>query len=290
MEPRRFFRSVKNLHLVSSKLVEGILSGNYRSVFHGTGIEFDEVREYVEGDDARLIDWNVSSRLGSLHTKVFREERELILFLVVDVSASLRWGSSASKRELASLVGGLLCVAAVQNNDRVGALFFTDRIERWVPPRKGKKHAARLVHDLLTLRPRGRGSDLPKAIRAVLESMKRRGICVVISDFKTPVVWKELLLLARKHDVIAAMLSDPLDAEFPSSGLVEIEDVESGAVVVGMGSSKGFRDAYRSYGTANRLMWEEGFARRGIDLLRIDTGDDPALALIEFFDKRRSGR
>ncbi len=287
MERKNFFRSVKNLHLVSSKLVEGILTGDYRSVFRGFGIEFDEVREYVYGDDARLIDWNVSSRMSSPYTKVFREERELILSLVVDVSASLSSGSVATKRELASLVAGLLCVAAVQNNDRVGALFFSDRIEKWVPPRKGRKHAARLVHDLLTLTPAGSGSDLPLAVRTALESMKRRGICVILSDFKTPVVWRELTLLARRHDVIAAMLTDPLDLEFPRTGLVELADSESDRVLVARGGSKAFRDAYCAYWSANRLQWEEGFARRGIDLLALDTGGDAAKSLIGFFERRR---
>jgi len=287
MERKNFFRSVKNLHLVSSKLVEGILSGDYRSVFRGFGIEFDEVREYVYGDDARLIDWNVSSRMASPYTKVFREERELILSLVVDVSASLTSGTSATKRELASLVAGLLCVAAVQNNDRVGALFFSDRIEKWVPPRKGRKHAARLVHDLLTLEAKGSGSNLPLAVRTALESMKRRGICVLLSDFKTPVVWRELTLLARRHDVIAAMLIDPLDLEFPPTGMVELADAESDKILVARGGSRAFRDAYRSYWSANRLQWEEGFARRGIHLLALDTGGDPAKELIAFFERRR---
>lgn len=287
MERERLFRSVKNLHLVSSKLVEGLLTGNYRSVFRGFGIEFDEVREYVFGDDARLIDWNVSSRLGSPYTKVFREERELILTLVVDVSPSVSSGTSATKRELSSLVAGLLCVAAVQNNDRVGALFFSDRIEKWIPPRKGRKHAARLVHDLLTLEPSGIGSDLPRAVRTVLESMKRRGICVLLSDFKTPVVWRELTLLARHHDVIAALLTDPIDLDFPSSGLIELADTESDRVLLARGRSKGFRDSYRAHWSAHRILWEEGFARRGIDLLPLETGGDPALELISFFERRR---
>ena len=148
MEKRRIFRNLHNLHLVSSKLVESLLAGNYRSLFRGPGIEFDEVREYVEGDDIRQIDWNVSSRMSSPYTKVFREERELILFLIVDVSASLRIGSEESKRELAAYAAGLLAAAAVQNNDRVGSVFFSDRIEKWIPARKGRRHAARLVQDL----------------------------------------------------------------------------------------------------------------------------------------------
>ena len=247
MEERKIFRNLRNLHLVSSKLIESLLAGNYRSLFRGPGIEFDEVREYVEGDDTRQIDWNVSSRMASPYTKIFREERELILFLLVDVSASLGIGTEESKRDLAVFVAGLLAAAAVRNSDRVGGLLFSDRIEKWIPARKGRRHAARLVQDLLTAEPVGRGSDLPAAIRTVLESMKRRGICMIISDFRTPVVWKEMSLLARRHDVIALMIVDPLDEEFPARGLVELQDVESGDMIVAAGYSPRFRRMYREY-------------------------------------------
>jgi len=288
MIERRIFRNVRNLHLVSSKLIDSLLAGNYRSLFRGQGIEFDEVREYVYGDDARLIDWNVSSRLGSPFTKIYREERELTLFLVIDVSASLDAGSAESKRAVASYTAGLLAASAIHNNDRVGATLFSDRIEKWVPARKGRRHAARLVQDVLTFTPQGKGSDLPRAVRAVLESMKRRGICFIISDFRTPVVWRELSLLARRHDVIAVMLTDPADSEFPAKGLVELADSESGESLAAPGYSKGFRRAYSAYYHALQAGWDEGFRRRGIDCLRIATGEDAALALIDFFSRRRA--
>ncbi len=287
MEERKIFRNLRNLHLVSSKLVESLLAGNYRSLFRGPGIEFDEVREYVEGDDARQIDWNVSSRMASPYTKIFREERELILFLVVDVSASLSIGSLESKRQLAVYVAGLLSAAAVRNNDRVGGVLFSDRIEKWIPARKGRRHAARLVQDLLTAEPVGRGSDLPAAIRTVLESMKRRGICVIISDFRAPVVWKEMSLLSRKHDVIALMMVDPLDEEFPARGLVELQDVESGDMLVAPGYSRRFRNRYRDYFSGLQEEWEDGLRRRNIEVLKLRTGEDPAPELIGFFERRR---
>jgi uncharacterized protein (DUF58 family) len=287
MEERRVFRNLHNLHLVSSKLIESLLAGNYRSLFRGPGIEFDEVREYVEGDDIRQIDWNVSSRMSSPYTKIFREERELTLFLVVDVSASLGIGSEESKRDLAVYSAGLLAAAAVRNNDRVGGVLFSDRIEKWIPARKGRRHAARLVQDLLTIEPAGRGSDLPAAVRTVLESMKRRGICVIISDFRTPVIWKEMGLLARRNDVIALMMSDEIDDEFPARGLVELQDVESGELLVAPGYSRRFRDAYHNYSRGLQEEWVGGFRRRGIEFLKLSTGEDPAPQLIEFFRRRR---
>ncbi|HUX20917.1 MAG TPA: DUF58 domain-containing protein [Spirochaetia bacterium] len=287
MEERRVFRNLHNLHLVSSKLIESLLAGNYRTLFRGPGIEFDEVREYVEGDDIRQIDWNVTSRMSSPYTKIFREERELTLFLVVDVSASLGIGSEESKRDLAVYTAGLLAAAAVRNNDRVGGVLFSDRIEKWIPARKGRRHAARLVQDLLTNKPAGRGSDLPAAVRTVLESMKRRGICVIISDFRTPVIWKEMGLLARRHDVIALMMSDEIDDEFPARGLVELQDVESGELLVAPGYSRRFRSAYSNYSRELHEEWVGGFRRRGIEYLRLSTGEDPAPQLIEFFQRRR---
>lgn len=287
MEERKIFRNLRNLHLVSSKLIESLLAGNYRSLFRGPGIEFDEVREYVEGDDTRQIDWNVSSRMASPYTKIFREERELILFLLVDVSASLGIGTEESKRDLAVFVAGLLAAAAVRNSDRVGGLLFSDRIEKWIPARKGRRHAARLVQDLLTAEPVGRGSDLPAAIRTVLESMKRRGICMIISDFRTPVVWKEMSLLARRHDVIALMIVDPLDEEFPARGLVELQDVESGDMIVAAGYSPRFRRMYREYFGDLQREWEEGLRKRNVEVLKLVTGEDPAPRLISFFERRR---
>ena len=207
---------LRQLQLVAQRLVESLLAGNYRSVFRGPGIEFDEVREYVEGDDARLIDWNVSSRFGSAFTKTFREEREMTLFLVVDVSPSLEFGSRPrSMRDIALVSSALLTLAAVQNNDKVGGLLFTDRIETWVSPAKGRNHAMRLLQDIIAVEPAGRGSDLSLALRTVSESLKRRGIVIVISDFLTADYQRELALMAKRHDVIALRVSDPIEQELP---------------------------------------------------------------------------
>jgi uncharacterized protein (DUF58 family) len=287
-EGDRFFKQVRRLELVSTKLVESLLAGNYRSVFRGTGIEFDEVRDYVLGDDVRRIDWNVTSRMGNPYTKTYREEREINLFLMVDMSASLYTGSGVEpKNRVALLVFAILAMSAIANNDKVGGIFFSDRIERWVPPRKGKKHVLRLVNDLLTLKPAGRGSDLKLALRTVSESLKRRGICVIISDFKTEGYWPELGHCARKHDVIAVKLFDKADFVFPESGVMELEDPETGDVMISEGLFKSFRSRYNEFWEKHHQKWKRECHRRGVETLTIGTSDDAGLKLVQFFKKRR---
>jgi uncharacterized protein (DUF58 family) len=290
MNSAHFFKQVKRIELVSTRLVESLLSGNYRSVFRGTGIEFDEVREYVPGDDSRLIDWNVTSRMGTPYTKTFREERELNLFLMVDISASLRYSSGEKPKNRAALqIFAILAVSAVLNNDRVGAIFFSDRIERWVTPGKGKKHVLSLLNYLIGCHPLGKGTDLSLAIRTVAESLKRRGICVLISDFKTESYWDELSHLARKHDVIAVKLFDAVDYEFPEVGVVELEDPETGDAILAEGFSMNFRRRYRQFWEDHHYQWLEQCHRRGVETVEIGTSDDPGMKLVRFFQRRKKG-
>ncbi len=288
MNNLELFSKIKNLPLVSSRLVDGFLSGNYRSVFKGPGLEFDEVREYVEGDDARFIDWNVTSRLGIPYTKTFREEREIVLFLIVDVSASLMSGSGKfKKQDTAAILSSLLAFSAVHNNDKVGAVFFSDRIEKWVPPMKGRKQVFRLIEDMMNIKATGKGSDLKRAIRTVYESLSRRGICIILSDFRTPPCWKELSLLGKKHDLIALKITDPSDLDFPVSGLIELVDPETDVTIYGSGRSKKFRREYREFWETNDIFWKRECLRRGIATLEISTADDPVLSLLNFFSRRR---
>ncbi len=278
---------VKRLQIVSTKLVEGLLAGNYRSVFRGPGIEFDEVREYVEGDDARLIDWNVSSRLGSPYTKTFREEREIVLFLVVDVSRSIFAGGGGRRREIETLLVSLLSFAAIRNNDRVGAVFFSDRIEKWISPKKGKKHALRLIGDAVDFRPAGRGSDLGQALRASGEALKRRGIVFILSDFKTGGYERELSILGRKHDVIAVRVIDPVDNEYPETGLAYLQDPETREVIPGAGFSPAFRRDYAEFQQVRRRQWLRDCGRQGVSTLDLLTTEDPGEKLVQFFKRRR---
>jgi uncharacterized protein (DUF58 family) len=283
----RLLRQVRRLHLESRRLVESMLAGNYRSVFKGPGIEFDEVREYVEGDDSRLIDWNVSSRFGNPYTKVFREERELTLFMMVDVSASIfRGAGGENRKEKLGLLFALLTLAAVKNGDKVGAVFFSDKIEDWILPKKGTKHGMRLIQEMLTFRPSGKGSDLAKAARTVGEALKRRGICIILSDFKTSGYAADLSLLARKHDCIAVRIYDPVDESFPPIGMVPIQDPETGKVVLSVGRSKKFRKQYLNYREIQRRQWIRTCRRHGIGTLEINTAEDMVKRLIQYFDRR----
>jgi len=282
-----FYTRIRQLKLHSSRLVEGLYAGNYRSVFRGPGLEFDEVREYDPQDDARFIDWNVSSRMGSPYTKKFREERELSLHLVADISPSMDSGSGRyNKREILNSLFANLAFSAVSTEDRVGAVFFTDRIERWVPPRKGKTHALSLVQDCFMAEAQGRGSDLGRALRTAHESMKRRGVIIILSDFKTNTFWKELSLVAKHHDVIAVRIHDPIDTEFPEGGLLELIDPETDQVVLAFGNSRTFRREYHDFWTLQRLAWKRECARRGVPILEVSTLDDPAAKLAAFFNGR----
>lgn len=289
MDRARLLSSVKRIQLVATRLVENLLAGDYRSVFRGPGIEFDEVREYVEGDDARQIDWNVSSRMNSPYTKTFREERELTLVLVVDVSASLMFGQpQRTRREVIAELFALLSLAAAVNNDRVGTLLFSDRIESWVAPRKGKRHVLRLIADTVAAQPAGTGSDLALALRTTSETLKRRGVVIVISDFKTEGYLADLTLMARRHDVIAIRIVDPLDREFPETGLVQLEDPESRRTILAQGASDRFRSAYEDYREEQRRSWIAECQRRRIGALEVHTDKDPAAQLIRYFEKRKS--
>lgn len=288
MEDLSFFRRVRQIELVAAKLVDQLLGGRYRSIFRGQGIEFDEVREYVAGDDVRAIDWNVTSRMGLPHTKIFREEREIILFNVVDMSASLYAGSGdLGKNEYAALVFAILSLSAVKNNDRVGAAFFSDKIEKWIPPSKGRKHILSLIHELLKMKPVGRGSDLELALKGVYRNLKRRGICFIISDFRTDGYWDSLSLLARKHDCVAVKIVDPVDFVFPRAGVLELEDPESGDILFADGTSPSFRQSYERFWREKQAVWEKACQRRGVETLTLSTSDDPGVEILRFFRRRR---
>lgn len=287
MDNHDLSKRVKQLHLISGKLVESFFAGNYRSVFKGPGLEFDEVREYNAGDDMRFIDWNVSSRMGTPYTKTFREEREVVLQVLIDISASLSTGAgSVSKQDTAGMIFALLAFAAVANNDRVGSLLFSDRIEKSVQPMKGKKHVLKQISTVLSAEAEGIGSDLALAFRSAAEMMKRRGICVILSDFRSADYWSELTVLSSKHDVIAIRITDPVDRQYPHSGLIQLRDPETGESIFGFGRSQKFRDEYAEFWEVERLNWINGCRRIGVDTLEIDTEDDVAVKLMAYFKRR----
>jgi uncharacterized protein (DUF58 family) len=291
MNAARLFARVKNLELISSKLVESLLTGNYRSVFKGPGIEFSEVREYVEGDDPRLIDWNVTSRMNTVFTKTFREEREIVLFLLVDLSASVFSAAGSHRlRETADLIFTIFTFAAANNNDQVGAVFFTENIEHWVSPMKGRKHALRLIQDMIKYQPRGKGSNLALAIKTTGEALKRRGICVILSDFKSSGYWRDLSILAKRHDVLAVRLTAPEEVDFPATGLIKMQDAETGKTLLGLGSNRRFRKKYQEYWALQRKQWFRECRKRGVSPIEIRSNEDPVVKLFQFFQRRKRRR
>ncbi len=280
--------SIKRIRIIASRLVESFFSGNYRSVFRGPGIEFDEFRTYSYGDDVRLIDWNVTSRTGSPYVKIFREERELFLFFLVDISASMLYGSGErSKIEVAGLLFAILSLSAAMNNDKFGAIFFTDKIEKWAPLGKGKKHAFSLINDIFSIEPTGKGSDLKEALKKTAQFLKKRSVCVIISDFKTDNYWHELSLLSKKHDVIAIRVWDDNDISFPSVGLVTLKDPEDDSEIYSYGASEEFRNNYRRFWMAKYRRWRKNCLIRGVNILEINTSMDIGAELFKFFKRRK---
>jgi uncharacterized protein (DUF58 family) len=273
---------IKRLRLASRRLLDTMLSGEYRSVFRGQGIEFNDVREYVLGDDARTIDWNVTSRFGSPYVKTFSEERELTLFLLLDVSRSMYSGSGEiGKRDYAAMLFALCAFAAEFNNDRVGAAFFSQGIDKWVSPRTGSRHTMALIHDAVGFPCTTRASNLDVPLRAAAESLKRRGLFVIISDFKTDGYWSELSVLARKHDVIAVRIWSPDDRTLPTRPLLRLEDPETGAILFMKGKSAG--EAYARRFDEECAAWKHECYRRGVSPLVTSTTEDPATVLIRHF-------
>lgn len=287
MTPREVLRRVRRIEIRTRRLVEESLAGSYHSVFKGRGMEFAEVREYEPGDDVRSIDWNVSARMGHPFVKKFTEERELTVMLVVDGSGSQRFGTAEStKLGLAAEISALLAFSAIRNGDRVGLLLFTDRVERFVPPRKGREHGLRVIREVLAFEPEGRGTDLGRALTVLQRVVPKRAVVFVVSDFQDDAFERPLRVAARKHDVVAIRTSDPRERELPPSGLVAAFDPETGAAVLVDAGSPRVRSAYAHRALALRLRATEVLDRAGVDLLELDTAEPFDRALLRFFRER----
>ncbi len=244
MLPREVIRQIRRLQLRARRAVEDLLGGEYRSVFKGTGIAFEEVREYQPGDDIRAIDWNVTARIGHPFVKRFIEERELTLLLAVDCSGSNQFGTKLQqKREVAAELAAVLAFSAISNNDRVGLVQFTDRVERFVPPRKGTRHVLRLIRDVLFYQPEHRGTSLREGLDYLNRVLHRRTIVFLLSDFLDEGFEKSFKRTGRRHDLIALRITDPREEELPSVGLLELEDAETGDRLLLDTGSRAVRDA-----------------------------------------------
>ncbi len=289
--PEEVAAEVRRLELATRRLVRDLVAGNYASAFKGRGVEFADVRTYEPGDDVRAMDWRVTARLGIPHVRVRREERELALVIAVDVSASGDVGSRArTKRELALQVGTVLALAAARSNDRTGAAFLTDRLEHAVPLRKGRRHALRTLHELLSYRPAARGTDLHRALTQLEQSLRQRVVVAILSDWQSPDFHLPLARLARKHDVIGIQVVEPLERELPAAGLVTLRDPETGALVVADTDDPAVRAAY----AAARRAFDDRVATEivaaGADLLTLDASASFAEPLTAFFRRRARRR
>ena len=287
MIPKEIQERIRRIEIHSRRLVNEVFSGEYHSTFKGRGMEFEDVREYQPGDDIRLIDWNVTARTGAPFIKKFREERELTLAFLVDVSASGRFGTAGKwKSETAAEVCAILSIAAAFNNDKTGLILFTDKVECFVPPAKGKSHVLRLIRELLYFAPQGQKTSLAVGLEYVLNALKRRSIVFIVSDFIDTGWERALSVAARKHDVIALVLSDPREEELPPVGLIALEDAESGARLMVDAADLQFRRIYSGRAKAFRANLERTFRRYKTDFIPIQNGRPYLVPLMKFFKER----
>ncbi|HOK08051.1 MAG TPA: DUF58 domain-containing protein [Candidatus Hydrogenedens sp.] len=278
---------VRRIQIRTTKLVNEILAGRYESVFRGQGVEFKEVREYVPGDDIRNIDWNVTARTGIPHVKVLTEERELTIMLVVDASGSQRFGSVTQfKLELSAEVCAVLAFSAIQNNDKVGMVVFTDDVELFLPPRKGRKHGLRVIREVLYHEPKSRMTDLNKALQFLSQILKRKTIIFILSDFYGNDYEKTLRILSRRHDVIACIITDPRELELPDVGLISTIDAETGKEVIIDTANKYLREQYMNRAKAEYERKKKIIYQSGAEFLDIRTDKPYIDELYRFFRAR----
>ena len=290
MIPKEVFKKVRQIEIRTNREVTDVLGGQYHSVFKGRGMEFEEVREYMPGDEVRSIDWNVTARFGHPFVKKFKEERELTVMLVVDVSASGQFGSvRQTKNELAAELAALLAFSAIRNNDKVGLIMFTDRIEKFVAPKKGRYHVLRVVREVLAFKPQGRGTDLPMALDYLNHIQSRRAVTFVISDFQVAdnrAVLKKLRVASKRHDVVALNLRDPREEELLPVGLVELRDAESGEHTLVDTFDGNVRSKFAA-GAKARLEALRGLLRSAaVDQVEVRSDQDYMLPLVKFFRMR----
>jgi uncharacterized protein (DUF58 family) len=287
MLPREILRQIRRLQLKARRAVEDLLGGEYHSVFKGTGIAFEEVREYQPGDDIRAIDWNVTARMGHPFVKRFIEERERTVVLVVDCSASQQFGSGLrQKREVAAELAAVLAFSAVSNNDRVGLVQFTDRVERFLPPRKGARHVLRLIRDVLFYEPDHRGTSLGVAFDFLNRVLRRRTIVFVLSDFLDEDFGASLKRAGRRHDLVAIRITDPGEERLPAVGLMELEDAETGGRLLVDAGSAAVRSAFATRAASQRAVLKQLVAQARADLVDVATDGGHLDALIRFFRLR----
>jgi len=290
MIPAEILRKVRRIEIQTAALVDDVFAGQYHSAFRGRGIEFEEVREYQPGDDVRLLDWNVTARAGRPFIKSYREERELTVLLVVDISASQDFGARVQfKRELVAELAATLAFAAIRNNDKVGLLLFSDRVERFVPARKGPRHVLRVVRELLYHAPAGHGTDVGSALEYADRVLKRRAVVFLVSDFQCPDFSRPLRLIRHRHDLIPVLISDEREHALPNVGLVELYDPETGEQVT-IATGPSFRRRFTAEAAARQAALLSLFRRHRMDIVDVRTGEPFVEPLRRFFRARGQRR
>jgi uncharacterized protein (DUF58 family) len=287
MLPREIVHKIRRIQITTNRLVNESLAGEYHSVFKGRGMEFDEVREYQHGDDARTIDWNVTSRAGRPFVKRYVEERELTVMLLIDMSASGAFGSTDKlKSEIAAEISALLAFSAIKNNDRVGAILFTDCIEKFIPPRRGSTHVLRVIREVLFHKPEHRGTCIQKALEHLNLVVRKRSVVFLISDLLDQGFEQPLKVANRRHDIVIIQIMDPREKELPSVGILEIKDAETGEIVRLDTALPWVRDTFQENWKRNQAKLSRLFDSHRMDHLTLETGKPYDVPLIRFFEER----
>jgi uncharacterized protein (DUF58 family) len=290
IDTAELMKQVGKIRILTSHLIDDRLAGDYHSVFKGQGVEFDEVRPYIIGDDVRSIDWNVTARTGHPHVKRFSEERELTVIFLIDVSGSQIFGSGKrSKSELAAEITCLLAMTAIRNQDKIGLILFSDRILKSIPPRKGRTAVMRLVREVLAADETREGTDITTALRFLNNVQKRKAVVFIVSDFQDSGYRKELRVTARRHDVIACPVSDPCELEIPNVGLIELQDPETGELLLVDTASSKLRNAFKLQSEREQSELIRFFKRSGIDTIELSTGR-PYIDDVRALFRRRAGK
>ena len=291
MSTSALLKKVRKIEIKTKGLSNHIFAGEYHTAFKGKGMAFSEVREYQPGDDIRSIDWNVTARYNSPFVKVFEEEREMTVMLLIDVSASGNFGTQEQfKRELATELAAILAFSAINNHDKVGVIFFTDKVEQFIPPKKGKSHILRIIREVLAFEPTGKGTDITGALEYFLAVIKKRSICFILSDFMSNEFDRPLKIASKKHDLVALRIHDLREDTLPNVGLVPMQDAETEKMLFVDTSSKKVRDNFAKNRAQATEKLRKLFPASGVDLIDITTGTDYVKPLINFFKTRGKRR
>ncbi len=288
METSELLKKVRQIEIKTRGLSHNIFAGEYHTAFKGRGMTFSEVREYQYGDDVRSIDWNVTARFNHPYIKVFEEERELTVMLLIDVSGSLDFGTGESlKRDVMTEVAATIAFSAIQNNDKIGVIFFSDRIEKFIPPQKGRKHILYIIRELIDFKPQSEKTDLTEALRYFTNVIKKRSTAFLISDFMDQSSFDDALTIAnRKHDVVAVQIYDKRETEMPAVGLIKVKDAETGERIWINTNDSRLRKLYSDTWNEQQILLQQTFQKSKIDSVSINTDDDYVKALIRLFKLR----